>query len=99
MNIGPIENLGYAVAQFCIDHPKIGGAALFLAALSLVSSMICSGIRFRYPVLAEMPPHARHVLGFLMPLAVNWWRLERVIGVHDPLPPLSSPPDEKRLAL
>jgi hypothetical protein len=78
------ESLGWKVAQFGFDHPTLTGCFFGLFAVFLVSSMVCSAIKFRWPVFAEMPPNVRLLLGFLMPLALNWWTLSKKVGGGEP---------------
>lgn len=87
MNDGVLEKAGWTVAQFAFDHPIIAGAIFSFAALSFVSSMVVSGIRYRYPVYAEMPSGTKFLLGFLMPLALNFWTLGKKVGIPEPEAP------------
>lgn len=86
------QGLGHAfsvwLVNFIADNPNaVGWAIMVLLAFGLVSflaSMVCNGIKYRYPVFAEMPPRARWWLGIMMPLALNWWAVSRRFGVQQP---------------
>jgi hypothetical protein len=89
------EGIGHAISvwavNFIADNPTLIGwlilAAVVLCTIFFVASMTCSGIKYRHPVYAEMPPKARFWLGFLMPLALNWWTLSKRVGIQQPPDP------------
>jgi len=87
MSEGPLEKTGWAVAQFAFDHPWIAGVIAALVGVSFLASLVVSGIKFKYPVYNEMPPGVRFWLGFLMPLALNFWTLSKKVGIQQPPTP------------
>lgn len=89
------EGVGHAISvwavNFIANNPDVVGWIILgltaFGTISFLASMACSGIKYRYPTYAEMPPRARWWLGILMPLALNWWTLSKKVGVSQPPDP------------
>jgi len=87
-----IAAIGEKVAGVLVDlvceHPAFIGWA---AAIFVLATFITNAIKMTWPCYSEMPPAARFVLGFCMPLALNFWSVAKRLGVKQPDdPPLSA---------
>jgi len=66
------------VVKFLADqvqqHPTF---AAWLVALITVAVLVTNGCRLAYPNFSEMPRSVRFIVGFLDPIALNFWNLAR----------------------
>lgn len=73
----------WAVTLIC-DHPVLIG---WFIAVFVLATLIVNGIKWTWPLYAEMPRGARFFLGLFMPLALNFYHLTSKLGVQEPQGP------------
>lgn len=83
-----IAAVGHGISEWAVNfiatHPSLIGWALVVF---VVATFTCNAIKWAWPVYHEMPRAARFVLGFCMPLALNFWSLSKKVGIQEPIAP------------
>jgi hypothetical protein len=87
-----LADLGSKVAEWAVtticNHPAAIGWGLAVFALA---TFVNTGIKFTW-TYSETPRWARFVLGFTMPLALNFYHFGEKIGITQPSSPDSVSP-------
>jgi hypothetical protein len=85
-----LKDAGYKVATWAVNaicsHPEIVG---ILLSIFVIATLVNTGIKFAW-TYAETPRWARFVLGFTMPLALNFYHFGEKVGIQEPTAPCVS---------
>jgi len=69
-----LETLAKLLADQVHAHPTIASVLLFVVVFAV---LVTNGCRLAYPNFSEMPRSVRFIVGFLDPIALNFWNLAR----------------------